>query len=121
MNGYPGPSHAIELADKLGLSTEQRDKMRALFDAMKAEAIPIGEELIKLEAALDALFANKAVTPSNLATTTEIIGATQAKLRNAHLKYHLTAAVVLSREQLAQYAHLRGYGAGGGDRHKRHH
>ena len=36
LNGYPGPSHVLELADKLELSAEQRATMRALFDSMKA-------------------------------------------------------------------------------------
>src|ERR671938_205396 len=38
LNGYPGPSHVLELADKLELSADQRASMQRLFDAMKAEA-----------------------------------------------------------------------------------
>ena len=33
LNGYPGPSHVLELADKLELSTEQRASMQRLFDS----------------------------------------------------------------------------------------
>ena len=53
LNGYPGPSHVLELADKLDLTTDQRVRVRELFDAMKAEAIPLGSRLIQQEAELD--------------------------------------------------------------------
>ena len=33
LNGYPGPSHVLELADKLELSAEQRASMQRLFDS----------------------------------------------------------------------------------------
>src|SRR3979409_145047 len=62
LNGYPGPSHLLELADQLGLSDAQRVTVRSLFDAMKAETIPIGARLIAQEAALDSLFAGHKVT-----------------------------------------------------------
>jgi hypothetical protein len=41
LNGYPGPAHVIELADKLDLSVAQKSKARELFAAMKAEAVPL--------------------------------------------------------------------------------
>src|SRR6202163_2170299 len=56
LNGYPGPSHVLELADKLDLTTDQRTKVQGLFDSMKAEAIPLGARLIEQEAALDKQF-----------------------------------------------------------------
>src|SRR3954468_20092332 len=56
LNGYPGPSHALEHADALELTVEQRQRTKALFDAMKSEAIPVGERLIKQETVLDQLF-----------------------------------------------------------------
>src|SRR5438309_4434803 len=46
LNGYPGPSHLLELANQLGLSDGQQRRIQGLFEAMKAEAIPIGERLI---------------------------------------------------------------------------
>src|SRR5690348_1160905 len=53
LNGYPGPSHVLELADKLDLSTDQRTQVQGLFDSMKTEAIPLGSRLIEQEADLD--------------------------------------------------------------------
>jgi hypothetical protein len=49
------------------------------------------------------------------------IGLTQAELRNAHLKYHLETAQILSPEQMKQYADLRGYTSDAPARHHRMH
>src|SRR3954454_12926522 len=53
LNGYPGPSHVLELADRLELSADQRTRIKALFDSMKAETLPLGSKLIDQEADLD--------------------------------------------------------------------
>ena len=66
LNGYPGPSHVLELADKLELSSDQRTRVQSLFDAMKAEAVPLGAKLLDQEAALDQQFANHSITPETL-------------------------------------------------------
>src|SRR3954468_14256969 len=59
LNGYPGPSHVLELADKLELTPDQRRRIKAMFDAMKAEAVPLGAKLIEQEADLDKQFATR--------------------------------------------------------------
>ena len=110
LNGYPGPSHVLENADALGLSAEQREHTKGLFEAMKAEAVPVGERLIEQEAKLDRLFADREVTPANLNAVTEEIGMTQARLRQTHLKFHLAMMDVLSPAQVERYRELRGYG-----------
>ena len=109
LNGYPGPSHLLELADKLDLSAAQRDRIKQLFDSMKAEAVPIGTKLIEQETGLDQQFASRSITSDRLQTATAEIGATQAALRNTHLKYHLETAQILSGDQMRQYTMLRGY------------
>jgi hypothetical protein len=109
LNGYPGPVHILELADPLELSAAQKDRIQQLFDAMKAEALPVGARLIDQEAALDLEFASRSITPDRLKAATADIGSTQAELRNTHLKYHLETARILSSRQLHQYAMLRGY------------
>jgi Spy/CpxP family protein refolding chaperone len=120
LNGYPGPSHVLEHADALGLTAEQRAQTQTLFEAMKAEAVPVGERLIEQETQLDRLFAERKITPASLRSATEDIGATQARLREAHLKYHLAMMTVLSADQITQYQALRGYGSNAGQRHHRH-
>ena len=117
LNGYPGPSHVLELADKLDLSADQRAGMQRLFDAMKAEAMPLGAKLIEQEADLDKQFATRTVTPESLRASTAAAAATQGILRETHLKYHLSTGNILTPSQMTKYAELRGYGSG----HKRHH
>jgi Spy/CpxP family protein refolding chaperone len=114
LNGYPGPSHTLEHADALGLTAAQRERTKALFDAMKSEAVPVGERLIEQETELDQLFAARRITPVSLRTATAEIGATQARLREAHLKYHVAMMDVLTMAQVEKYRTLRGYGAGAG-------
>jgi Spy/CpxP family protein refolding chaperone len=121
LNGYPGPLHALDLARSLELSETQRAKMQELFAAMKAETIPLGEKLIAQEMDLDRQFAAKTITEEGLANAVQAIGATQAALRTAHLKYHLVASQVLTPHQNQRYAELRGYaGAQGPHRHGGH-
>jgi hypothetical protein len=117
LNGYPGPLHVIELGDQLGLDDAQRTKMRSLLEAMKRETIAIGDRLIEEERELDRAFLSKSITPESLEAITRRIGATQAALRAAHLKYHLATVETLTRHQVMRYAELRGYAAG----HKPHH
>ena len=87
LNGYPGPKHVLENADRLGLSPGQRQRTEALFEAMKAET----------------------VTPASLEDATRAIGETQATLRAAHLRYHLAMMEALTPEQVRRYGELRGY------------
>ena len=121
LNGYPGPSHVLELSDKLALSATQKERIQKLFDSMKAESTPIGARLIEQEGALDRQFANRSITSDALQDATLKIGLTQAELRNAHLKYHLETAQILSPEQMKQYAELRGYNSDAPARHHRMH
>jgi hypothetical protein len=109
LNGYPGPMHVLELADRLGLSGEQRRAVRQLFDAMQAEAIAVGEKWIDGEATLDRAFKDRTITPQRLAELSAAIGKAQGELRAVHLKYHLTTAELLSPDQTRRYSHLRGY------------
>ncbi|MGI8524984.1 MAG: Spy/CpxP family protein refolding chaperone [Pseudolabrys sp.] len=119
LNGYPGPSHLLELADQLQLSPEQRASISRLFDTMKQEAIPLGEQLLEQESELDRQFAGHGVTPESLKAAISAIAATQASLRETHLKYHLRTGAFLSPHQLQQYSELRGYG--GRDSNLPHH
>jgi hypothetical protein len=112
LNGYPGPSHVLENADVLGLTVEQRESTKVLFEAMKAEAIPVGTQLIDQEARLDQLFAQRLITPATLTVVTADIGATQARLRETHLKYHLAMMTILNAAQIEKYQAIRGYSRG---------
>jgi hypothetical protein len=110
LNGYPGPSHVLELADRLELTADQRARVQTLFDSMKEEALPIGARLLEQEAELDRQFAGHTVTPDSLKASTAAVAITQGELRQTHLKYHLSTAALLSPVQMQRYAELRGYG-----------
>jgi hypothetical protein len=99
----------LELADQLKLSADQRAGMQRLFDAMKAEAVPLGARLIAQEADLDRQFATRTVTPESLKASTAAVAAMHGALRETHLRYHLSTVAVLSPAQLQRYAELRGY------------
>lgn len=122
LNGYPGPLHVLELADKLGLSAEQRGNVQQLFDSMKAEAVSLGAKLIEQEAELDRQFSGRTIAPESLRSMTAAIAAIQGQLRATHLKYHLSTAALLSPQQIQQYAALRGYaGDAPAGHHQRQH
>src|SRR6516162_7105607 len=70
LNGYPGPIHVLELSNKLALSAEQKQRIQDLFDAMKAEAIPLGAKLLEQEAELDRQFASHSITAESLKNIT---------------------------------------------------
>ena len=120
LNGYPGPSHLIELSDQLGLTSIQLSNLKGMFDAMRSETIPIGEELVAQEEELDRRFAENVISEQQLKAATENIGETQARLRNVHLRYHLRTRALLQPSQIRRYAELRGYGADQAPVHHKH-
>lgn len=80
LNGYPGPLHVLELADRLQLSSDQAQRVRGLYEAMKSEAIAVGEKLIAAELELDRQFAERKITPAVLASLAAQIGERQGEL-----------------------------------------
>ncbi len=109
LNGYPGPSHALELADQLGLSPDQRSRTAAVLAAMRDETIAIGQRVLTGETELDRLFASRSATAESVDAAVTSIATAQGNLRAAHLRYHLQMATVLTPEQATTYARLRGY------------
>ena len=121
LNGYPGPLHVSELADALALSSDQIARMQRLYSDMKSEAVALGERLILQETQLDRQFAGHTLTASTLVEATNAIGKTQGELRGTHLRYHLLAVELLTRDQLRRYTELRGYsGSEPGQMHQGH-
>ena len=110
LNGFAGPAHVLELADALRLTPEQRTRTEALFASMSAKARARGRALVDKERELDALFASRTITPERLATSLQAIGSLQAEVRQAHLEAQLAQVQILTAEQNARYAELRGYG-----------
>lgn len=112
LNRYPGPMHALELAEPLRLSSGQRQTLEAIMARMSAEAKALGAELLGLERDLDATFATRAIDDQRMSDLTGRIGVKQGALRAVHLAAHLETAPALSAEQIARYDVLRGYAGG---------
>lgn len=109
LNGYPGPSHVLQLAAPLDLSEVQRQRTRALFEQMQAESSALGEKLIAAEQALDALFSERKADTDTVEAATAAAARVQGALRATHLKYHVLMMEILDARQVAKYAELRGY------------
>jgi hypothetical protein len=120
LNGWPGPLHALELADVLSLDADQRARINVIRNAMLAKAKPLGEQLIAAEAALDKLFAEEIPTLTLVADATETIGRIEAALRAVHLAAHIEVKPLLTEHQRMIYARERGYGGAGAHRHSKH-
>ena len=113
LNGFAGPAHVLELASELQLTAEQRRRTEALFAAMSADAQSWGRLLVIKEQELDRLFAARAISPARLRRALQEIGKLQAEVRQAHLQAHVAQTAILTPEQNAKYAVLRGYGPSG--------
>jgi len=113
LNRYPGPMHALELADELNLSDKQRGSLQALMDNHKAEARAIGARLVEAERELDGLFASKNVTATALRAKVRAAGDLRSEYRLSHLDTHRRTRELLTAEQVEHYDHLRGYARDG--------
>lgn len=120
LNGYPGPKHVLELAEELNLTAEQRQATEALFRDMQAKAAATGAEVLRREAELDRLYAERRAEPAAVAALVREIAALRGELRLIHLNAHFDMAQLLSPEQTQAYRRLRGRAAetGGHGRHK---
>ncbi len=117
LNGYPGPLHVLEMAERIGLTAEQRAKVQSLYEQMKARAIPAGERYIAAEQALDDAFRSGSIDKSMLADRLAAAEAAKATLRAVHLEAHLETVPLLSAEQRRNYRALRGYHGNAGHGH----
>jgi hypothetical protein len=109
LNRFPGPSHALELAEQLGLSVEQRSAIKALMDSHKVEARAIGKRLVEAERLLEELFRSGHVPQAALAEAVARAASLYGEYRLSHLETHRRLRPLLSDEQVARYDALRGY------------
>ena len=106
-HGYPGPLHVLELKDRLQLTPAQETRMRALFEAMLAEARPRAARLAAAEARLRRLFADGGADEAAVRAAVADTEAARAELRLAHLRAHVQTRDVLTETQRRLYHHLR--------------
>ena len=117
MNRFPGPMHVLELADKLGLTAEQRAATTRLMEAHKAEARALGAQVVESERELDALFRSGRVDEATLSRAVRTAAALQGEYRLSHLETHRRMRALLNESQVARYDELRGYSAASGKKH----
>ena len=110
LNGMPGPAHVLEMKDKMALTPVQASGIEHLFQNMKADAIPLGMELIELERQLNQHFAAGSMTEALLHQLLVQTAKVHSQLRYVHLSAHLKTSEILTPEQIALYNRLRGYG-----------
>ena len=117
LNGYPGPRHVLDLAAELDLTADQHAASTALFEAMRSNAMELGDQLIEAESALDRLFSSGEADSTSVMDALARIAVFRARLRHVHLEAHLRQKEILSERQVARYASLRGYHEGHGEHH----
>jgi Spy/CpxP family protein refolding chaperone len=109
LNSHPGPMHVLELATHLELSAAQRTAFETLMARHKAQARALGAEVLRLEAELDALFADSKPSIDEVEAKTAEVGRAHARYRASHLTTHVAATALLTPAQIARYDELRGY------------
>jgi Spy/CpxP family protein refolding chaperone len=118
LNGHPGPMHVLELADELRLTPEQRQLVVAAFERMKAKATALGGAYVMAEQAVDQAFKTGTADASEVAARVAEANRLLGEVRLSHLLAHVEITPILTPEQRARYAELRGYA--GGPAHERH-
>lgn len=106
-NGYPGPTHVLELAERLGLTADQEAKARELLHAMLAESRPKGARLLEAEARLRRLFAERVAGEPALRAAVLEVERARAEVRLVHLLTHVKTRGLLTEQQIRLYHEAR--------------
>lgn len=110
INGYPGPAHTLEMADRLELGPGQRSSLEDVRRRMTEAAVAKGAEILAAEAELTELFKSERAGRTELETLSLVVGRLRAELRAIHLAAHVETRALLSEEQILLYRKHRGYG-----------
>jgi Spy/CpxP family protein refolding chaperone len=109
LNGHPGPMHVLELAEELKLTAGQRGAVKTAFDRMKAKAKALGAAYVAAERAVDQAFTSGTADAGQVAARVAEANRLLGEVRLAHLAAHIEITPLLTPEQRARYAKLRGY------------
>ncbi|WP_185973578.1 Spy/CpxP family protein refolding chaperone [Ferrovibrio terrae] len=120
LNSYPGPMHALELANALRLTPDQRTRLNAIKQQMSSRAIALGHQVIAAEAQLDRAFASGQADPSAVVQQLSDIGHLNGELRSVHILAHMETRALLTPDQVARYDAERGYRPAGHQAPQRH-
>lgn len=115
LNGYPGPRHILDLQNELKLRPDQTAAVQKLFEEMKQQALAHGKDVLQAEGELEQMFrANR--PEAELREQVLRIASLRGELRWVHLRAHVAAAALLTKEQIAAYSQLRHGSHHGADR-----
>ena len=109
LNHYPGPKHALDLAEALELSEDQIGQITAIRDEMLERAIAKGEEIVTAEGHLSGEFATGTATAAAVERMTGHLGILRGELSFIHLEAHVDTRALLTDAQVERYDQLRGY------------
>ena len=112
LNGFPGPSHVLEMMEELGLNDEQVKKIKIVFSEMNEKARELGVSFIDAEKALDKAFKDGEVNTKILQSLVLASAKARGELRFVHLNTHLKMMEILEESQIGRYNELRGYSNG---------
>jgi Spy/CpxP family protein refolding chaperone len=110
LNRYPGPKHVLDSSEMLGLTRNQEETVRSIFEEMRSKARELGARVVELERELERAFAEGTITEGGLDELVGEIADARGRLRASHLRAHLRLYPVLTEEQRAHYQRARGYG-----------
>jgi Spy/CpxP family protein refolding chaperone len=108
----------LQLERELQLSTHQREHVAQVFQKMKTRAAELGRQYIEAERAVDTAFTSATADASTVAARVLEASRLLGELRLAHLEAHVEITPLLTPEQRARYADLRGYSAAHPQLHK---
>ena len=109
LNGVPGPAHILEMKEQISLTSEQEERIKAIYNKMKKEAVALGEQLISFEIQLNDGFLEGSIDLKTLKELIQKIETIRGRLRLVHLSTHLITPDILTEEQITKYNILRGY------------
>lgn len=112
LNHYPGPRHVLDLGGELDLTADQRTRVEEIFEAMRADAIRVGESIIEVEGHLAGAFREARADADAIRLMTAHLASLRGELQAIHLTAHVTTRALLTEEQVERYDTLRGYASG---------
>lgn len=107
LNGFPGPKHVLDLEKQLGLTAEQKGKVREIYDDMKVRARNLGKMIVKVEEELNYAFSSGMVGVESVEDDAEQAGKLRGILRGVHLSAHLKTKELLTPDQVKAYMKIR--------------
>lgn len=113
LNSYPGPLHALEMAESIGLTPDQRARLLSIKDGMSIRAIALGHQVVAAEMRLDRAFASGKADQAAVIRQLADIARLNGELRTVHILAHMETRAVLTPDQVALYDIGRGYRAAG--------